>query len=61
MERHPISLFYVPLFALLASAMANIPSILVDGPTEARVTRAILAIIPLIGCLLLVRFRSWPK
>jgi hypothetical protein len=60
MERHPVAFYYAPLVGLSASAVTTLYSIF-NGPIEARVTRAILAVIPLIGCLLLVRFRRWPK
>lgn len=60
MERHPVAFYYTPLVGLSASAVTTL-SATFNGPIEARVTRAILAVIPLIGCLLLVRFRRWPK
>lgn len=60
MEKRPVAFYYAPLVGLSASALTTLSSMF-NGPIEARVTRAILAVIPLIGCLLLVRLRRWPK
>jgi hypothetical protein len=61
MEKHPARWYWLPLIASIVSAFGSGVSIATEVQLEARVTRVVLAVIPVITCVLLVRFRRWPK
>lgn len=61
MDRNPFLSYYLPLAFLSISAILLIPSALDQALVEARLTRLLLALTPLLGCLLLVRIRTWPR
>lgn len=61
MEAHPVRSFYLPVAFLLISFVLILPSAISEPTTEARLTRLLLALVPLLGVLLLLRIRRWPR
>ena len=61
MEAHPVWSFYLPVAFLLISFVLLLPSAISQPTTEARLTKLLLALVPLFGVLLLLRIRRWPR
>jgi hypothetical protein len=61
MDERPLRSYYLPLTFLFGSFFLLLPSAASEASLEARLTKLILALFPLLGCGLLLRIRRWPR